>query len=225
MHNTSSPAVFSSIQPPHNRRPLAFMIVLFIIDDGSLITYVWRLIQFIVTEVLSKPPLYPYIFNGFAAWMEDKGNHSHRDVQGWNNLTRQRHHWHPTQRTRREGWNSKIPFRSCSEREPVNWRHYLIKILKVGRSFAGLRWVNTVKTRRFFVQACQKVWSQPLLSHPDTEVSLWQLGKTHKVDMNRHRKSANECNYLHDKLTSKVSVWMTWTSDVAGHIVQKERDK
>lgn len=63
----------------------ALLIVPFIIDDGSLITFTWRpspLIRRIVTEVLSKrapppqpppAPNYPCIFNGFAAWMEDNG--------------------------------------------------------------------------------------------------------------------------------------------------------
>ena len=54
-----SPMIFSSIQPSHNRSPLALLNVLFIIDDGSLITFMGRsigLILCIVTEVLSKPP-------------------------------------------------------------------------------------------------------------------------------------------------------------------------
>lgn len=83
-------AFSSSIQPPHNESPLALLIVPFIIDDGSLITFTWwssPLIRCIVTEVLSKPPpkitttnttQYPCIFNGFAAWMEDNGHRGHK---------------------------------------------------------------------------------------------------------------------------------------------------
>lgn len=105
-HNSSSPAILSPIQPLHNRSPLSLMIVPFIIDDGSLITFMWwcfGLVWCIVAEVLNKHPHPPCVLNG-----------SH--LNGWrsqsrvdyckNNVTTLGHQWCCTQRRWGGSWRA-----------------------------------------------------------------------------------------------------------------------